>query len=496
METLLKSLEQLGRPKVMLVGDFMLDKYVYGYAERISPESPVPVLNVVRHEYRMGGAASAAAAVAALGAEVICAGAVGDDGDGAELTRLLKEAGADTSAVIPLADRRTTVKTRFVGLAQHRHPQQMLRADAEDAFPLRGEGAHMLLSAVKERLKDCDVVALEDYNKGVLCPELITQIIAAAREAGKKIIADPACIENYSRYEGATVLTPNRYEASLAGGLNVTDDESMRRAAEAIMQSTSAHAVIITLDKEGAFLLTHGGPPRTIATRPRNIYDVSGAGDEVLAALAVAIAAGWDYDRAVRLANVAGGLEVERFGVAPISRKEIADELTHILGLRNGKIYDRGKLAEELNRRQHGGDKVIFTNGCFDLLHMGHVRYLQQARRLGNCLVVAVNSDESVRRLKGSSRPVIGQDERAEMLASLECVDYVTIFEEDTPAELLELLRPDVLVKGGTTDVVVAREIVEGYGGEVLTLEKVEGLSTTGIIERILNSTGEQENKP
>ncbi len=494
METLIKSLERLGSPRVMLVGDFMLDKYVYGFADRICPESPVPVLNVVRHEYRLGGAAGAAAAIAALGAKVACVGLLGDDDDGKELIRLLDQAGADTSGMLTLSERRTTVKTRFVGLAQHRHPQQMLRADAECPLPLRGRGAEMLLSAVTERVGDCDVVALEDYDKGVLCPQTSGRIIAAARKAAKKVIADPACIENYSRYRGATVLTPNRYEAALASGVKITDDQSLLRAGEEILRTTSAQAVVITLDKDGAFVLQKDHPPKKAPTRPRSIYDVSGAGDEVLAALAVAIADGWDYLQATRLANVAGGLEVERFGVSPVSRQEIADELNQIAGLRNAKIHSRKKLARELDRRRQRGHKVVFTNGCFDLLHMGHVRYLQQARQLGNCLIVAVNSDHSVRRLKGPSRPVIGQDERAEMIASLECVDYVTIFPEDTPVELIGLLKPDVLVKGGTTDVIPGRDIVEGYGGKVLILDKVEGLSTTNIINRILNATKSQDN--
>ena len=205
----------------------------------------------------------------------------------------------------------------------------------------------------------------------------------------------------------------------------------------------------------------------------------------------VALAAGCDYERTVRLANVAGGLEVERFGVVPIERQEVVDEIQRMIGLRGSKVVSRGVLGEEVARRRGRGERVVFTNGCFDLLHMGHVRYLRQARELGSCLIVAINSDDSVRRLKGSARPIIGQDERAEMLGALECVDYVTIFDEDTPIPLLELLKPDVLAKGGTTPVVVGRELVEGYGGTVLTLELVSGLSTTQIIERIIATHGE-----
>ena len=250
-------------------------------------------------------------------------------------------------------------------------------------------------------------------------------------------------------------------------------------------------AVIISLDREGAFLCRRGQQGRKIPHQcPRSVYDVTGAGDETVAALAVALAENCSYEQAEELANVAGGLEVEQFGFVPITRDQIVTELRRMIGLRGQKVLDRERLAAEIARRRQAGQTIVFTNGCFDLLHMGHVNYLQQARELGSCLIVAINSDASVRRLKGPSRPVIGQAERAGMLAALECVDYVTIFDEDTPMELLELLRPDVLVKGGTTPVVVGRELVESYGGRVTTMDLVAGLSTTQIINRIVDSNG------
>jgi len=243
---------------------------------------------------------------------------------------------------------------------------------------------------------------------------------------------------------------------------------------------------MVTLDKEGIFLLSQGQTSRRHPPKPRAVYDGTGAGDAVLASVAVALGQGWDYADAGDLANIVGGLEVERFGVVAISKQEVLDELRRIIGLRGPKTLHRDPLAEELSRRTRRGETIVFTNGCFDLLHMGHVRYLQRARELGSCLVVAINSDDSVERLKGADRPVIGQDERAEMLGALECVDYVTVFEEDTPIPLLKLLRPDLLVKGGTTAEVVGRETVEGYGGKVMKLDLVDGLSTTEIIDRIV----------
>ncbi len=487
MQDLIKLIEQLGSPRVVVVGDFMLDRYVYGDVERINPEAPVPILRLVRQESIVGGAGRVAAAVGALGGTAECIGVIGDDEHGQELADLLTAAGASTSRFVRDADRPTTVKSRYVGLAQHRHAQQMFRVDTESLAPLTQAICGKLGEAMVAGLSGAGVVALEDYDKGVLTDDTTPALIAQATKAGLKVLVDPACIEDYTRYRGATLLTPNRYEAQVASGVEITDDASLTEAAQKILAAAEAQCVVITLDKEGAFLLTADGREQHFPhSHPRSVYDVSGAGDVVLAALAVALAGGSSLDQAIDLANVAAGLEVERFGFVPVTRQEVVDELNKLLGLRAHKAVDRDWLAGQLARRREAGDKVIFTNGCFDLLHMGHVRYLQQARQLGNCLVVAINSDDSVARLKGPDRPVIGQTERAEMLAALECVDYVTVFDEDTAEPLLALLQPDIFAKGGSTPVVVERAVVENYGGNVVTLDLVEGQSTTAIIERIL----------
>jgi len=490
MEALVKTLENLGSPRVMLVGDFMLDCWIYGHAERLSPEAPVPVLRKVRQEMMTGGASNIAPAITALGGKVACIGVIGTDPNGDELNALLRSSGADTSRIIRRGERPTTVKTRYIGLAQHRHAQQMFRLDEESVEEISPEIHRVLRAAVRSELHSCEVLAIEDYNKGVLGQLTTPKFIEDAHKAGVPVVVDPALISDYRRYEGANLLTPNRFEAELASGITITDLDSMRAAAENIAEVTRAQAVVITLDREGAYLYTADGNGRVIPTKARSVYDVSGAGDEVLAMLTVAIGDGCNLDSAVALANVAGGLEVEQFGIIPITRNQVTDELRRMVGLRTSKVVDRKTLAEELTRRRAAGENVVFTNGCFDLLHMGHVRYLQQARAAGSCLVVAINSDASVERLKGPSRPIIGADERAEMLGALECVDYVTVYEEDTPEELLVLLKPDTLVKGGSTPVVVGREIVEGYGGVVQTLELVAGLSTTNIIDRIVDGTG------
>ncbi|MDP6542712.1 MAG: D-glycero-beta-D-manno-heptose 1-phosphate adenylyltransferase [Phycisphaerae bacterium] len=487
MEALVKTLGGLGSPRVLLVGDFMLDCWVYGNAERLSPEAPVPVLRKIRQETMTGGASNIAPAIIALGGKVVCVGVIGADTSGDELCSLLMTAGADASQLIRRGDRPTTVKTRYVGLAQHRHAQQMFRLDEESVEELGDDVRELLRASIRAELRSSQVLALEDYNKGVLGQSSTPQIIEDARNTGVPVVVDPALISDYRRYAGATLLTPNRFEAELASGVQITGRESMTRAAERIIAATRAEAVVITLDRDGAFLYTANGEGRVIPTRARSVYDVSGAGDEVLAMLAVAVGDGCDLDSAVGLANVAGGLEVEQFGITPITRAQVTDELRKMIGLRASKVIDRQILVDELARRRQRGEKIVFTNGCFDLLHVGHVRYLQEARRQGSCLVVAINSDDSVRRLKGPDRPIIGAGERAEMLGSLECVDYVTVFDEDTPEYLLGLLKPETLVKGGTTPVVVGRDIVEGYGGVVRTLELVDGLSTTNIIDRIVD---------
>jgi D-beta-D-heptose 7-phosphate kinase/D-beta-D-heptose 1-phosphate adenosyltransferase len=492
MQRLIELLQGFGSPTVALVGDFMLDRYVYGDAERVSPEAPVPILRCIRSESRNGGAGNVAAAITALGGKAICFGVAGQDANGDELIKLLSNCGAATHAMIRLAGRPTIVKTRYVGLAQHRHAQQMLRVDEESGAPMPREIHATMRAALKGILPRCQVLLIEDYNKGVLDETLTAGLISDAVKAGLAVVVDPGRgIGDYRRYRGCTILKPNRYEAESASGVKIVDDASLARAARQIIDCADAQGVVITLDKEGAYLMTRDGQGKRIPTRPRAVYDITGAGDEVVAMLAVALAQKCGLEDAVRLANVAGQLEVERFGVVPITRQEVLDELLRTIGLRGSKVVSRGWLAEEVARRKTVGQKVVFTNGCFDLLHMGHVRYLQQAREMGSCMVVAINSDDSVRRLKGPSRPIIGQDERAQMLGSLECVDYVTVFDEDTPEPLLELFRPDVLVKGGTTPVVVGREIVEGYGGKVLTLPPVEGLSTTEIINKIMGAAQE-----
>ncbi len=483
---LLKIVTGLGSPTVLLVGDFMLDMYVYGDALRISPEAPVQVLKVVRREYACGGAASVAADVLELGAHCLCIGITGTDETGQQLRTKLIERGADLSGLLAVEERPTITKQRIIGLAQHRHRQQLLRVDDEITDPLDPARYSQLLDLYKERLPKADVVCLQDYNKGILQPWFCQQMITLARQAGKKVLVDPPLHEDYSKFTGACLITPNRKEASVASGININSIEAAQQAAQKLYSQLSLDAAIITLDKEGAYL--HSDTiSEQIPTQPRTVYDVTGAGDMMLAMIAVALAAGCDYKTAVQISNIAAGLEVEKFGVATVSIDEIVNEILATRKGKAGKIREIDALREELAFHRKSGQKIVFTNGCFDVLHLGHIEYLKFCKSHGDIVVVGLNSDNSVRQLKGPTRPINNQHERAAVLAALEYVDYVTIFDQLDPLALIEQVRPDVLIKGAdwATKGVIGRQFVASYGGQTILAPMVEGKSSTATIEKM-----------
>ncbi|KAB2942204.1 MAG: bifunctional heptose 7-phosphate kinase/heptose 1-phosphate adenyltransferase [Phycisphaerae bacterium] len=475
--------------RILLVGDLILDRYIYGDAERISPEAPVPVLRVVQTQDTVGGAANVAGGLRALGCAVTCCGIVGDDRSGRLLRQFLDQLGVETSSLVTILGRPTTTKTRLVGLAQHRHRQQLLRVDEEETQPLSPADVERVLAAAVSRVRDVDAVCIEDYDKGLIQPEAIRGVIVEARRLGKPVLVDPAKIRDYSRYEGATIITPNRDELSRAVGRPLATAEQVGQAGQELIQRHGFAAVVATVDREGAVLIEAGKAPLPIPTRPRAVYDNTGAGDAVLSMLAAAVASGADLVSAVRLANVAGGLEVEKFGCVPISAEEILADL-RLAGRRaNGKLRNAEDLVAELALRRDRGETVAFTNGCFDILHAGHVDLLNRCRELASVVVVGVNTDESVRGLgKGNGdRPINRFADRCAVLAGLEAVDYVVGFNDPTPEALIRRIRPDVLVKGAdwANKGVVGREYVESYQGRVELVPLVDGLSTTRIVERI-----------
>lgn len=493
---LLTTFDRLGRPRVLVVGDLILDRYTFGDAERVSQEAPVILLRAEQREARLGGAANVCNMLRGLEAEVACAGVVGQDRDGELLRRLLRETGVETSLIYDDAARPTTVKERFIGRAQGRHPHQMLRVDREVRDAISAELQAMLLAAIVHRLPLFDVLLVSDYDKGVCTRGLLSALIDAARTAGVPVLVDPIRSHDYTRYRGATGMTPNRLEAELATGIHIQTAADAFAAAGKLRDDLQLDLGIVTLDRDGMALVDRDGTASVFPTRPRAVYDITGAGDMALAMIGVALAAKTPPPLALQLANVAAGLEVEKVGVAVIPREEIRQRIVEearafetrmpaakSFDLRD-KVTDLERLAESVAEHKKLGRKIVFTNGCFDLLHVGHVSYLAEARALGDVLVVGLNSDASVRRLKGDTRPIINQTDRATMLAALAAVDHVVVFDEPTPHRLLEALRPEVLVKGGTyaPHEVVGHELVTAYGGEVCVVGLVEGVSTTRIV--------------
>jgi len=488
---LIDLVQRLGQPRVLVVGDLMLDRYVWGDAERISQEAPVILLRADKREERLGGASSVATMLRALGARVAIAGIVGNDHDAGRIRQLLADLDIDHDAVLADVHRPSTVKERYIGRAQHRHPQQMIRVDYEDRQPVQGALETQLTQAIAAQVRKADIVLISDYDKGVCTARLMASTIAAARQQGVRAIADPIRGRDYAKYRGCSTITPNRLEAGLATSRVLNTHQEIAAAALQLRDDLDLEAAIITLDKDGMALQPRGGALKLFPTRPRQVYDITGAGDMVMSVLGMALAAGADYERAIQLANVAGGLEVEKIGVAVVTRDEILRDLLQTpmstAAPAGGKTIGIETLLHELETRRRLGQKIVFTNGCFDVLHAGHVQYLHEARAQGDVLVVGLNSDASVRGLKGASRPVQPQSARSVVLAALQAVDFVTVFEETTPLKLIEAIRPDVLVKGADyrKDEVVGAAFVESHGGRVHLAELHQGHSTTTLLEKM-----------
>ncbi|HEY7309426.1 MAG TPA: D-glycero-beta-D-manno-heptose 1-phosphate adenylyltransferase [Gemmataceae bacterium] len=483
----------LGQPRVLVVGDLMLDRYVWGDAERISQEAPVVLLHADKREERLGGASSVAALLRALGARVALAGIVGPDADGERVRRALLELGIDDESVLIDANRPTTVKERYIGRAQQRHPQQMIRVDYEVREPLSKAQEDRLNQAIARQLGRADIVLVSDYDKGVCTPGVLAATIAVARAHGLRTLADPIRGGDYRKYHGCSAITPNRLEAGLATGRVLGDTATALESAAQLREQLDLEAAIVTLDKEGMAIVHADGRAEVFPTRPRQVYDITGAGDMVLTVLGMALAAGADYESAIRLANIAGGLEVEKIGVATVTREEILHDLLNGTPGRGEygpgleKVRSRESLLVELQGRRALGQRVAFTNGCFDVLHAGHVQYLQEARAQADLLVVGLNSDSGVRALKGPARPLNSVESRALVLAALEAVDYLVVFDEATPLSLIQAIRPDVLVKGADyrRETVVGADYVEANGGRVHLAPLHEGYSTTRLLQRL-----------
>jgi D-beta-D-heptose 7-phosphate kinase/D-beta-D-heptose 1-phosphate adenosyltransferase len=484
---LIDLVQRLGQPRVLVIGDLMLDRYIWADAERISQEAPVILLHADRLEERLGGSSSVATMLGALGAKVVLAGIVGADVAGVRIRQILTELGIDHDNVLNDSSRPTTVKERYIGRAQHRHPQQIIRVDYEARSPLIADLEQQLSRLIIGQLPAVDIVLVSDYDKGVCTAGLLRALTKAARKEKVRVLADPIRSHDYSKYAHCTAVTPNRLEAGMATGLAIQTSEQASQAAAKLQSDLGLEAAIVTLDKDGMALARANGHRQIFSTRPRQVYDITGAGDMVLSVLGMALAAGAEYEAAIRLANVAGGLEVEKIGVATVTRDEILRDLIHTGSSAAHKVMQSDELTREIASRRQVGQRLAFTNGCFDVLHAGHVQYLEEAKAQADLLVVGLNSDASVRSLKGPGRPFNSAVHRAQVLAALQAVDYVAIFDDLNPLRLIETIRPDVLVKGADyrRDQVVGAEFVESYGGRVHLAAFVKGFSTTGILGRL-----------
>ncbi len=478
---------------VLCVGDVMLDRFVHGEIERISPEAPVPVLRLGRTREMLGGTGNVACNIAALGGQAVLVGLVGEDGAGDSARRLAAATPGLRAELVGTPHRPTICKTRFIA-----GRQQVVRTDEESTAALHGEEEAALLSAVEARLAGAGAVILSDYGKGVLSPGLVLRVMAAARAAGIPVFVDPKT-DDFSRYRGATCITPNLRELAAASRMAVSDEAGVVEAARRVMRDADAAAVLATRSEKGMVLVEANGGVHSVPSRAREVFDVSGAGDTVIATLALAHASGRTLAQAMHVANAAAGVVVSKLGTATADIAEVMQELDEqdqetggaAAGSPPGRVVPGvqaiGRVEALVSRWKEQGLRVGFTNGCFDIVHPGHVSLLAEARGQCDRLVVALNTDESVARLKGPTRPVNTLDSRARVVAAIRHVDCVVAFGEDTPLSVIERLLPDVLVKGAdyAIDAVVGGDVVRAAGGRVHLAGLVAGQSTTAIVARM-----------
>jgi D-beta-D-heptose 7-phosphate kinase/D-beta-D-heptose 1-phosphate adenosyltransferase len=468
-------LSSLTRLRVLVVGDLMLDHYIWGGVERINPEAPVQILRKERETRVPGGASNVAHNIRSLGAIPVLVGLIGRDAQAALFRDCLRECGVSDRRVVA-CDRPTTVKSRVMSMGQ-----QLLRIDEEDTRPVPAALLAKLVSNALRELPRCGAVILSDYAKGVVVPELIRPVLAEARRLGVPVLADPKG-PSWEKYRGVDLLTPNQKEASQASGMEIHSEEDLRAAGRLLLRQCGPRALVVTRGAEGVAVLRPGRRVQTLPARAREVFDVAGAGDSFIAGLALGLAAGLGLAEAAALGNHCGGIVVAKVGVATVSPRELLEALEGNSPSKKIRSLEELKLlAAEWRAR---GRKVVFTNGCFDLLHPGHIRFLHQAHALGDLLIVGLNTDRSVRALKGPGRPYLPQEERAALLSALEVVDYLLLFDEPTPERALDELRPDILVKGRNIppDQVVGREIVEAHGGAVRRLPILYDLSVSDIV--------------
>ncbi|MBI4443864.1 MAG: D-glycero-beta-D-manno-heptose 1-phosphate adenylyltransferase [Acidobacteria bacterium] len=495
-------LRRMAGVRLLVLGDFMLDRTIYGEASRISPEAPTAVIRVQETREQLGGAGNVVRNIESLGGEVFCAGVLGDDETAAILKEQLCEVRACRACcMVQEQGRKTTLKTRVVA-AQAGRPgrnapyghQQLLRLDEETPHPISSASVTQIVEFAASVLPQVNAVVLSDYAKGALPVALLQQVIGQARAAGKPVFVDPKA-KNLSHYRGASVLTPNAVEAEAALGIPFSSPDmdpaelAWERAVRDRLQELALEALLVTRGAEGVSLFDRGGFHH-FPTSAREVFDVTGAGDTLLAAFSLAAASGASYAQAAQLGNLAASVAVGKAGAAVVHPFEVERELGLWHFSVEAKIRSRDEIAALAESLRQAGQRIVFTNGCFDLLHVGHMYLLREAKMLGDVLIVGLNSDASVRRLKGDGRPIVAADDRADAIAALESVDYLVVFEEPDPMDLLQRIRPDVLVKGNdyAESDVVGADFVKSYGGQTRLIPLRQGISTSRLVEKIRSS--------
>jgi len=494
LQELSEALAQFVDVPILVIGDLMIDEYLWGHVNRISPEAPVQIVEAGKEEATLGGAGNVIKNLVSLEAQVYVTSIVDDGDTGAIITNELQKLGVDPSGVFSEPGKISSKKTRVLSLETN---QQILRIDWESTHPISNESEQRIIGYVESNIDSFRAIILSDYLKGILTEALIQNIIVLAQERDIPVIVDPKGTI-YVKYREATVITPNKKEAETVLGLHIVDDETLQKVGRTLLNRLKTESILITLGKDGMTLFQKGKKSIYISATKKEVYDVTGAGDTVISLLGLGMASGLKLPKSIEIANIAAGIVVGKIGTATVTLQEIIDFVLQHTMYSSNRIMELKTLINLIDDRRQNGRIIAFTNGCFDILHVGHTSFLKKARQFGDLLIVGLNSDDSVRRLKGPHRPVIPMKERAAILSSLASVDYITVFEEDTPIRLIQALKPDILVKGGDykKEEVVGGDIVESYGGKIELVPLIKGVSTTTIIERIAKSTnGKLERK-
>jgi D-beta-D-heptose 7-phosphate kinase/D-beta-D-heptose 1-phosphate adenosyltransferase len=475
-------ISKFDRCNILVVGDLMVDEYLWGDVERISPEAPVQVVTIKDEDFSLGGSGNVVSNVVALGAKVSAVGVIGTGTDGQLLLNKLNELGVDIAGIFQDSNRPTTRKTRIIASNQH-----VLRIDRETKESISEPAFEAIAKYLEDKIPDVDVVLISDYGKGLITEALMARLIAAAQKHKKITIADPKGLD-FSKYSGVSLITPNKKEAALASGIEVVDETTLIEAGNKILQRVGIDKLLITCGKDGMVLFDRNKAPYKIRAETRQVYDVSGAGDTVLAVFGLSVASGISFEDGAVLANTSAGIVVGKVGTATVSRQELSSALKHDdISLKHKDLSELPVLIQDVKKK---GKRLVMTNGCFDLLHAGHIMLFSASKKLGDVLIVAIDDDDSVRDLKGKGRPVISARERVRVISALDTVDYVVVFSSQELSKLIEIIRPDVLTKGSnyTSEEVFGRELVEQLGGRVVLIPVTEKISSTRIINNIRNS--------